>query len=63
MITEEVKKFLSFRSKLITLLDDSFCVVQEDYDKCYLEGDTTQVADKIIGLVQKYEDKNVKVKN
>ena len=56
MFSPEVKKFLTFRSELITLLDNSFSVIQEDYDKCYLDGDPKIVADKIIDLIEKFEE-------
>ncbi|MDF2736177.1 MAG: hypothetical protein K0S93_33 [Nitrososphaeraceae archaeon] len=56
MISPEVKKFLAFRNELITLLDNSFSVMQDDYDSCYLEGDSTKVADKIISLIEKFDN-------
>jgi hypothetical protein len=30
--------------------------MQDDYDSCYLEGDSTKVADKIISLIEKFDN-------
>jgi hypothetical protein len=59
MINQEVKKFIEFRKELINLLENSFDVVQTDYDVCELEGDPKAVADLIIDLIEKYEKPQV----
>ena len=62
MISPEVKKFLTFRNKLIELLDGSFDVIIDDHDSCQLRGNPTFVADRVIDLIKEYEE-NEKVEN
>ena len=62
MISPEVKKFLTFRNKLIELLDGSFSVCVDEYDSSYLSGDSKEVADRVIKLIEEYEE-NEKAEN
>ena len=61
MISPEINKFLNFRNKLIELLDNSFSVYVDEYDSSQLSGDSTEVADKVIELIKKYEEDNHEV--
>jgi hypothetical protein len=56
LISPEVKKFLNFRNKLIELLDNSFDVYIDENDSSCLSGDSKEVADRIIKLIEEYED-------
>jgi len=61
LISPEINKFLNFRNKLIELLDNSFSVYVDEYDSSQLSGDSTEVADKVIELIKKYEEDNHEV--
>jgi len=61
LISPEIKKFLTFRNELISLIGGSFDVMIDEYDSYQLQGDPTEVADKVIELIKKYEEDNHEV--
>lgn len=61
LITDEIKRFLEFREKLIRIIDGSYSIFVDEYDSTHVDIKPDRVADEIIDLIAKYEGKNEKV--